>query len=123
MALVWDWENLSGTIEAVQGEGEYKLTLYEGNAFLIALYLHEEDGNQLYNLCWFFSDKEHAKRCLGLTKGHHNMFEGIPDKYRRMTIYREHCRNWKDIVDFFLKAMPDIEIVIREHKESDTHEE
>lgn len=110
MALQWQWKEQSGTIQL---EGK-TYPFYEGNAFMIVLHeFKDEKGEESWQMMYFFVDKSHAKRCLGLEKGSYDMFEGNVEK---ITIYKNHCHYWKDIVDLFTKTQPDIEITILPQK-------
>lgn len=101
MALQWNYNKKSGTITEIDYGNEITLDFYEGNAFMIAL-----DSDR--NLHWFFVGADHAKNCLGLTKGHSNMFgeNGITC----MTIYRDCCKQWPKIAELFTKAFPGITV-------------
>lgn len=116
MALTWEWSKLSGTITENNCGKDVTFNFYEGNAMMIVLHEYkDEDGMDLYDLRWFFCDEEHAKQMLGLAKGYKSIFE--PDEIKRLTIYRDNCRQWEKIVKLFAKAFPNIEIVIRATKE------
>lgn len=108
MALNWSFKEKAGTVTERRGDQEVTFNFYVGNAFMIVPHEYEENGEQYYNMQWFFIGEDHAKNCLGLSKGHDNMF-GV-DGIARMTIYREHCRYWKKIVDLFTRAFPHIAI-------------
>ena len=114
MAYNWDFNCKSGEI-TVDGVTR---NFYKGNGFMIILdeWKHEETGDDMYHVVWFFTDKDHAKRCLGLTKGSYDIFEGNVEKIR---IFKDHCPNWKDIVDLFTKSQPNIviELLPSERKE------
>ena len=111
MALQWSFTEKSGTVTEVRGGREITFNFYEGNAFMIVPHEYEQDGEQYWDMQWFFIGEDHAKNCLGLSKGHDNMFgeNGIT----RMTIYRAHCRQWKKIIDLFTRAFPNIVIEVR----------
>ena len=64
MALTWDWNNKIGELLIKQGEREFTMSVYEGNA--LAIFLHEftdEEGTEKYTMYQFFCDKEHFKNC------------------------------------------------------------
>ena len=66
MSLNWQWSDKMG--EVIYDDGHTD-TLYQGNALMIAVNLHDmEDGSTRYLLSWFVSDKEHLKNLLGLGK-------------------------------------------------------
>ena len=59
MAIRWDWKEKLGELLIKQGENEFTLSVYQGNA--LAIFLHEKEKTwQMYN---FFADKEHFKNC------------------------------------------------------------
>ena len=122
MAYNWNWDCKSG--ELTYNGRTYNF--YEGNGFMIVLDEYvmtkemaekrrtvddtAEEGKECYQVMWFFIDKDHAKRCLGLAKGSSDMFEGLIEK---LVIYKDHCRQWKDIIDLFTKSQPNIVVEIR----------
>lgn len=117
MALRWDFKAKAGTVTQINGEKEITLNWYEGNALMIVTNEWKEDnGEEMYSMAWFFIGDDHAKNCLGLSKGHENMFADSP--ITKLTIYRDHCRQWLNIVKYFTKAFPDIEITIKTSHES-----
>ena len=118
MALHWDFRYPAGTLTMMQNGKPFEIKFYEGNAFMIALFEYEEDGQSMYNMQWFFLDETHAKRCLGLAKGTENMFPD--DAIPQMTIYRSSCSNWNKIANLFVKAFPHIQITLLESKEGES---
>lgn len=123
MAYNWDWNRKGGTFTY----NDYTYNFYVGNGFMIVIdefTVTEERaekcgvddnlkvGEEAYRVVWFFIDKDHAKRCLGVLKGYDNMFEGLVQK---IVIYKDNCHNWKDIVDLFTKTQPNIVIEIHPH--------
>lgn len=125
MAYNWSWDKQSGTFTF---DG-YVYNFYVGNGFMIIIDeftmadsrkertvddVGLEDGAECYKVAWFFVDKAHAKRCLGLEKSSYDMFEGNVEK---IVIYKDNCPNWKDIVDLFTRSQKDIVIEIRNKKE------
>ena len=112
MALRWDFREKSGTVTMKNYGKPVTLNWYEGNAMMIVLNeWKEEDGEERYSLSWFFCDEAHAKNCLGMSKGHENMFDES-NTITKLTVYREHCRGWDKVVKLFAKAFPNIEIEI-----------
>ena len=105
MALRWDFNHKGGTIKQERG-GIHNW--YEGNGLMIALNEWKEGESELYSMYFFFADKDHAKNCLGLSKGHSNIFEDDP--ITEITISRSECYQWKVIIDLFTKAFPEITI-------------
>ncbi len=108
MALQWDFNEKAGTVTVRYDGQEATHNFYEGNALMIVTHEFMENGEERYNMLWFFLGMDHAKNCLGLSKGHDNMFGN--DGITHLTIYRDHCRNWKNLVDLFVKAFPKIAI-------------
>jgi hypothetical protein len=113
MAIQWRWDEKCGEATLQQtidgGAREFTLSLYTGNCYLIFLHEFEDNGEQLYNLHSFWADKKHMENCLGLTKGHDNMYSG----YQTLTKFRmdmEKCRHWKEIAVALKKAFPDMVI-------------
>lgn len=113
MALIWDWDKKIGEIEVYDARAnkDYILNLYEGNAMLIALYERIEGGMREYALHWYFADKEHARNCLGLNKGHVSIFD---DGYL-IALHLDNIaesRYWDKILEYFLKAYPKLKVTI-----------
>lgn len=103
--LVWSWNEKCGELKY----GEYTSNLYEGNALMIMISeWTNDDGVDQYQVSGFFGDKEHAKNCLGLSKGHENIYADCP--WKKLTIYRSKSRNWKTFVEMATKAFPEIEV-------------
>lgn len=113
MALEWRWENKVGTITIFNYDREVEFSLYQGNAFLIMIYEYQEDGKDMYRMHNFFADKQHAKNCLGLSKGHNeNIFNQDAYQIRKIHINADKYSYTKDLVDMLLKAFDNIEIRI-----------
>lgn len=115
MSLNWDFRKKCGEATLHQGDREFTLTLYQGNAYLIFLSEWEEDGKEMYNLYSFFADKTHAKILLGLQKNYDgekvNIFDGY-DKLTKFRFNKTHMRNLEEIVGLIVKAFDDVEIEI-----------
>lgn len=114
MALHWRWEDKVG--EAVirqQGDKEYTMSLYEGNAFLIMLWEWEEDGEEKWNMYTFFADEQHMKNCLGLNKkgGYENIFDGR-DELVKIRINKAKYHYTEKLVKALVKAFDNITIEI-----------
>ena len=110
MALRWDFKHKAGTVTQ---EKTGTRNWYEGNGLMIVLNEWTEEGKEFYSMYWFFADKEHMKNCLGLNKKQgysDNMFEDDP--ITEITISRENCYQWKDLVTILPKVFPDIKITI-----------
>ena len=79
MALTWDWKDKIGELLIQQGEKQFTISIYKGNA--LAIFLDEyknEKGQDVYSMYNFFCDKEHFKNC---TK------EFCPECGRRLSEY------------------------------------
>ena len=64
MALTWDWKHKIGELLIQQGEKQFNISIYKGNA--LAIFLHEyknEKGQEVYSMYNFFCDKDHFKNC------------------------------------------------------------
>lgn len=117
MALNWNWDGKCGEI-VLQQKNEndewqsYTLNLYQGNACLIMLheYTDTNDGKEKYELYGFFADKDHMKRCLGLTKGDYNMYSTGYERFTMLRLDKAKNRYWKDIVSAFAQAFDTITI-------------
>lgn len=111
MALYWSWNNKCGEliVKSCTEEKEVVKTLYEGNAFLIMLneWTDEKCGSSMYSMYSFFVDEAHAKNCLGLVKGHTNIFA---DKITKIRLNKAKSKNWKKIVTLFAQAFDNITI-------------
>lgn len=122
MALYWDWKQKCG--EAIftdmRDGNKIKVELYEGNAFLIFIYIDEVDNT--YSLYSFFADAEHAKNLLGLSKKQYknclgltqtNIFDGAI-KLTDITIYSNKFtrKNYIKLVELLCKAFSTINISI-----------
>lgn len=118
MALHWDFKCKAGTVEAhpvwngVQRDVTFNF--YEGNALMITTFEYEKDGDRWYDMVWFFMDKEHARRCLGLKKCPDGTTNNMLDEQNitRITIYRNNCYQWKTLIDLFSRAIPNADIQI-----------
>ena len=121
MALYWEWNAKVGeaifTDKRFENEThETKVDLYRGNAYLIFIYMNNEDNT--YNLYSFFADKEHAKNCLGLSKQYHygeNIFEDDVSM-TSITIYKDRYGNKEtaDLVKLLTQAFSSLDISIRQ---------
>ena len=64
MALRWDWNNKIGELLIRQGDKDFTINVYQGNA--LAIFLHEyvnDEGKEVYSMYSFFCDKEHFRNC------------------------------------------------------------
>lgn len=107
MALHWQWKEKAGTVCLSDGN---RFNWYEGNGLMIVLNEWTEKDETYWSMNWFFADKDHAKNCLGLSKGHENIFADNP--FTEISIHRKYCRQWKTLCDLLTKAFPEISIVL-----------
>lgn len=124
MALTWDWKDKVGTVKVLSrtGKGEMReqeFSLYNGNAFLICIHEFTEDDVDKYDMQWFFVDKPHMNRMLGLVKGTSNCLNTENYKITGLNLDANNCRNIWDIVKAFVKAFGDITINFYTKKEGD----
>lgn len=125
MALNWLWSEKCGEIEVVQmhpdeEDRRFTLSLYKGNAYLIMLheYNDEKTGEDMYSMFSFFSDKDHAKNCLGIAKGKarwddgRNIFDTPYQKFTRLRLNKKKHPYWKDLVTMFAQAFDNITIEV-----------
>ena len=127
MALRWDFnEDKMGYIHYTDGN---TIKLYNGNAFCIMLNEWEEGGKELYTLASFFADKEHAKRCLSLTKdtkGNDPCFptyiwtqESDDPIYMDKVVLYTKARGSRDLAQLLIKAFDDITIEMKKEEEDE----
>ena len=113
MALHWDWKEKAGQVTVVDHLGkEYTANWCEGNGLMIVLNEWEENGETYWSMGWFFADIEHAKNCLGITKGKKNMWTEDGMKITKLTINRKYSTQWKKLVDVMTKGFPEIDITL-----------
>ena len=130
MALHWQWKDKCGeailvrTFPDTEPE-EFKVNIYQGNAFMIFLYefVDKDTGKNRHNLFSFFADEEHAKRCLGLDKayGDENIFDNGIDKLVRLRLDKSrftYKKDFKKVLELFIKAFD--ELTIEFYKEEET---
>ena len=116
MALNWNWNEKCGEAVFEQRNGEFTVSLYQGNAYLIFLYEYKEDDADMYNLFTFWADKSHAKRCLGLEKDYegvkYNLYNGENNKLKKIRLNKAKCSKTAEIVGLLVKAFDDLTIEI-----------
>lgn len=118
MALTWDFKKKCGEAILRQGDRDFTLNLYQGNAYLIFLSEWEEDGKQMYSLNSFWADRDHAKILLGLKKNYDGNFDNIYDEdWSRIIKFRFNKENMRDkefneIIGMIAKAFDNIDIEI-----------
>ena len=118
MALNWNWSNKCGELtlrKQLTGKEPREITLhlYQGNAVLIMLNEYKTDGGEdEYAMYSFFVDKQHMKNCLGLTKGHTNIFDDESQTFTKLRLNRAKNRYWKDIVTCFAEAFENLVIEV-----------
>lgn len=109
MALHWEWSKKCGEMVVKYTEHPpMKLDLYKGNAFLIMIYQDEKE--KTYQLWSFFANKDHAKNCLGLTKGNTNIFDREDMWIDSITIYTNIYERWWMVTDLFTRAFDNLTI-------------
>ena len=118
MALTWSWNGKIGeavfdNIYLSDPTKELTINLYEGNALLIMIngYKDKETGKNMYDMFGFFCDKTHMNNCLGLTKGHYNIY-AENGRLKRISFNKAKSKNYKTIIPALVKAFDDIEIKI-----------
>ena len=122
MALNWKWDEKCGEAVIQQGEKEFTVNLYQGNAFLIFIHQYTDDeGQEMYNLYTFFLDKEHMKNCLGLNRKEGyggNMFDEGGCKLKKIRINKAKYPYTKDLVQTLVQAFDDLTIEIFKEEEA-----
>ena len=120
MSLNWRWNEKCGEAVIQQGEKEFSVNLYKGNAFLIFLYEYEENGQNMYQLYSFWADKQHMKNCLGLNRKEGyggNMFDEDGCKLKKIRINKAKYPYTKDLVQALTQAFDDLTIEIFKEEE------
>lgn len=122
MALQWHWDKKCGeatfrtpTDKTKKGYRDYKVSLYEGNAYLIFIYEYKENEKDMYNLKGFFADKAHMRRCLGLDRQYKqtygdNSYDREYDRLIKIRFNKKKCRNYMEIITALVQAFDNIEI-------------
>ena len=115
MALQWKWDAKIGSALIKQGDSEYEVNLYQGNAFLI--FISEwtettEDGESKdkYQIWSFFLDEYHAKNCLGLTKESSGNIFDKSCQLVKIRINKKKYTYTKKLVEMLIKAFDEIQI-------------
>ena len=106
-----------------QGEKEWTISLYQGNAFLIFVYEYQEDGQNMYQLYNFWADKQHMKNCLGLNQKEGyggNMFNEAGCKMKKIRINKGKFRYTKELTQALVQAFDDLTIEL--YSEEDIRE-
>ena len=118
MALYWEWKDKCGEAIFESTEGQvYTMSLYKGNAFLIFINEYKEKDSKgvehnMYNLHSFFADEAHAKNCLGLTKGHDNIFVDGFTTLTKIRINKAKYPYTNKLVSMLVKAFDNLDIII-----------
>ena len=99
MALNWEWKNKIGTAKLVQEQDDgtfrrFKIDLYRCNGLFVACYHYKQDGRKVYDLVNFACDKEHFKRCLGLSKGYDNIYRNAYSYYTAWKLNAYYSETW-----------------------------
>lgn len=118
MSVNWNWSDKCGefvleqTIDAKDTKKDFTISIYNGNC--MAVFLHEfvEDGNEKYTFFGFFADKDHAKNCLGLSKGSDNIYNNGWQTIKKVRLNKKKCRYFKDLVALFAQAFDNITIEV-----------
>lgn len=99
----------------MQGDKEFLLHLYQGNAFLILTHEWEEEGKKKAEVIGFFLDEYHAKNCLGLNKkeGHtDNIYDNGWQRLAKVRLNKKKYRYTDKLVNLLAKAFDNIAIEI-----------
>ena len=119
MSVNWNWSEKCGEVTLKQmhpkeADREFTISLYNGNCMIVMLheFKDRETGEDMYNFFSFFSDKDHAKNCLGLSKGTNNIFDTDYQKFTKVRLNKKKCRYFKDLVTLFAQAFDNITIEV-----------
>lgn len=105
MSLNWKWSDKYGEVICKGTNKEWKFNIYGGNALAIFIYEWKEEDIEQYQLQGFFCDKDHAKRCLGISKGTVNIYKD----YIRYRINVNHPKG-RILAELLVKAYDNVEI-------------
>lgn len=111
MSLNWSWDKKVGEATIRQGDKEYTLNLYQGNAFLIFISEYQdENGTDVYQVYTFFADRQHMLNCLGLNKkeGHDENIFG--SELKKVRINKALYTHTKELVLALTQAFDEISI-------------
>ena len=103
MALNWQWneDHIGKVYHNHNLRGTYTNDLYTGNCLMIEI--HRNDNE--YYLHSFFADEEHGKNCLGLNKGHENIYTAGTDDEMVWEIWEMKDKWQMQKVDKLLKLL------------------
>ena len=126
MAFIYDINKSCGTMEMqafriVNNKPEpcyVEVKLFEGNGFLAGILVPDEHDRSKDQLHLMFVSEEHARICMGLKKNYDGKKECIyePGFFRKLTLYRNKCREFKKIVAIFAEAIAPLTIEIKEEE-------
>ena len=99
MALNWQWDECFGELE-IENQGDYKIRIYQGNAFAIFLtHWTNENNVAMWNMYNFFVSKDHFTNC---TKDKlHNYAEG----WKKITLWRVPSNFWQVLKDLHKRGV------------------
>lgn len=111
--VYWDFDKKVGEAVIRQGEREFTLNLYDGNAFLIFVdEFKDVDSEDMYYVWLFFADEKHAENCLGLDEnGGGNIFDE-KNMLVKVRINKKEYRYTSKLVKMLVKAFDEIQIEI-----------
>ena len=111
--LLWSFNDKIGEATFKNGDRNFVVNLYQGNAFLIFVNEYkDENGKGVYQVWSFFADEGHAKNCLGLTKeSDGNLYDEV-NKLVKIRINKKKYAYTKKLVELLVRAFDEIEIEI-----------
>ena len=69
MALQWNWKDKMGKLTIKYKGKKYNIDIFTGNALAVLIHEYKDsDGNEMYVLYDFFSDKKHIKNIISNRK-------------------------------------------------------
>lgn len=102
MALIWDFKKdlMGHAIHRTSDGKEYRTEIYSGNALFIEVFVREDE----YQLMNFAFDRDHAKRCLGLTRDRHeNVWDCDTDHYVEVVLNNDR-KDAHELGEIIIKA-------------------
>lgn len=114
---IYDWNKKSGKCVVEDNKKTFEFDLYAydtSNCFFAAVYSYKdtEKHETTKQLQWFCFDEAHMKRMLGLQKRTDGEKENCLDYIRKVTLYKNACKDWRKIMCMFAQAFSKITIEI-----------
>lgn len=108
MSLRVDFKAVMGELTLKQGENKFKIHICAANAVCAFIYKHkDEKGDEWCDLCGFFADDVHVRRCI---RSKSEMFNGKIVKVKLNMWYK----NNKYVLEYFTRMGHKVECYYKE---------